>query len=110
MLRSALIVSGVMAILTTSPVYALGDVVDCADKTEDIFAAADVIVRNWDDWEEFVEAQTSVNIKNCMKNRFEKNGIVMCESTSTGKCSKAAAWSNPLNKKIHLCPSTLSIL
>lgn len=74
---------------------------------EDIDAASDVILRNWNDWESFVEAQTGMNVKNCLKNRFEKNGKVECESSSTGRCSGNAAWSNYLGKTAHLCPNTL---
>ena len=105
-LRSLNIIA--ISLLFSQTAYPLDDVIDCGNKEEDIVAAADVIVRNWDDWEVFVEAQTGVNIKKCMKNRFEKNGKVICASATSGKCKKgASAWSNPLNKKIHLCPTVI---
>ena len=88
--------------------YALGDINGCGSKVDDIEAAANAVLNNWKDWEAFVEAQTGVNIKKCMKNRFENNGKVICESSSSGQCKSAAAWSSPLNKKIHLCPTMLS--
>jgi len=98
----------ILFVMFSQPAYPLDAITDCGSKKDDIDAAADVIVRNWSDWESFVEAQTGVNIKNCMKNRFEKNGKVVCESSSTGKCDGAAAWASPLNKKIHICPATLN--
>ncbi|HXF04722.1 MAG TPA: hypothetical protein VNM72_04820 [Blastocatellia bacterium] len=40
-----------------------------------------------------------------MRNRFEENGIVICESSDTGSCNGAVAWASPFTKKVHLCPS-----
>lgn len=108
MKTSGLICAASFSLLSAQPAYALGEVTGCGDKKEDIEAAANVIQRNWSDWETFVEAQTGMNIKKCMKNRFEKNGKVICESSAKGKCDGAAAWASSLNKKIHLCPSVLS--
>ncbi len=107
MKKTALFLAALGTLLTVpDPAWCgLKDVKDCsATREEDIEAAAGAVARNWKDFESFVEDATGMNIKNCMENRFKKNGKVVCESSRTGKCSNAAAWASPLNRKVHLCP------
>lgn len=84
---------------------ALKEVKGCRTSVEaDLRGVANYIKNNWDDFEDFVEDETGLNIKSCMKNRFSKNGKIECESRMTGYCSGANGWAIPGSKRIHLCP------
>ena len=110
-MRPSTFVTGLLlaSLCATSSVHAgLKKVIDCTNTQEsDLNAAANVIANNWDDFEDFVEDETGLNIKNCMENRFESNGKVVCESSSKGQCKGSNAWASALNRKAHLCPGFL---
>lgn len=90
-------------------VVAAPDIKDCnTQQTKEIAQAIDWGAANWKQFEAFLETKMDVNVKNCLENRFKKNGKVVCESKSSGMCKSAAGWASPLNKKCHMCPGYLT--
>lgn len=65
---------------------------------------------NWSDYEKALEGIRGwpVKIGKCLKNRFKKNGKVVCKSSSKGQCKGANGWASPFTKKCHMCPGFLS--
>ena len=58
---------------------ALDDVIDCSDKQEkDIRAVAWNIADDWSNFKRSVEAETNINLHNCLEGRFSRNGKVKC--------------------------------
>ena len=55
------------------------DTIDCTvGQTDDINAAASALANDWNNFERSVEAATGRNIGNCLQNRFQQNGKVLC--------------------------------
>lgn len=95
--------------LSTTALAGLADVIDCNDNvTTDLNRVANHAADNWADVEDFMEDYTGINVKNCMKNRFKKNGKIVCEQKNTGRCDGALGWASPFNKKAHFCPTAIS--
>ena len=93
------------------------DIKDCTSlQTTEIAAAMDFGADDWHDYETALEdiRDWSVNIGNCLKDRFQKDGKVVCEKTMRGGCTTkdgpANGWASPfpsLSKKVHMCPDFL---
>ncbi|MBM4354248.1 MAG: hypothetical protein FJ109_10710 [Deltaproteobacteria bacterium] len=115
-MRKLLVTAVVLALITQSGLtFGLDSVTDCsATEKADIEAVANYLSEHWDDFEKHMESATDLNIRKCMKRRFEKNGDVLCKDNSAtglcectaekrekGKC--AAAWAVPLGKEVRIC-------
>jgi hypothetical protein len=88
-----------------------GDIKDCtAQQQDEAGLAVDWLADNWSELENRLESIRgwSVNIGNCLRNRFQKNGKIVCEQSNNGRCDGANAWAASLNRKCHLCPSWLN--
>jgi len=89
------------------------DIKDCRPgETAEMAQAIDWGAAHWKEYESFLERATDVNIKNCLEERFKKNGRVVCEKDMGGQCSSrkgnANAWASPFNKRCHMCPDFLT--
>lgn len=63
------------------PDSALGGVIDCdSTQSKDIRAVAWNIVDDWGNFEYSVESQTDIQLGNCIRDRFFRNGKVECVS------------------------------
>jgi hypothetical protein len=72
---------------------------------------------NWDEFERDLEAfrDWPVDIKSCLQERFQNNGKVVCEATSTGECAPVSGvpvngWGSTLglSHRCHMCPAFLN--
>jgi hypothetical protein len=94
------------------------DIIDCTStETKEIDQAIGWGSLNWDEFEKTLEAIRSwpVDIKSCLKNRFQTNGKVVCEAKSTGECKikssgTANGWASSigLSHRCHMCPTFLA--
>ena len=87
----------------------LASVKNCTITQEKDFRSIATYIKNhWRGFERYLERETDLNIKKCIKNRFKKNGKILCKSSNTGMCDGANGWAVPGAKKIRLCPSFLN--
>lgn len=89
------------------------DIKDCRPgETAEMAQAIDWGAAHWKEFESFLEGRADVSIKNCLEQRFKKNGRVVCEKDMGGQCSSrkgtALAWASPFNKRCHMCPDFMT--
>lgn len=91
------------------------DIHDCtAQETAEIAAAIDFGAEHWQAYKARLDDIRGwpVTIGNCLEERFQRNGTVVCERTMNGFCSNrkgdAAAWASPFNRRTHLCPNFMN--
>ncbi|HEB92102.1 MAG TPA: hypothetical protein ENI94_01215 [Gammaproteobacteria bacterium] len=86
------------------------DIKNCTtQETTEIGFAIDWGADNWAGFETALESirDWPVKIGGCLKNRFKKNGKVVCEDSMKGKCNGNNGWAAALNRKCHMCPDFL---
>lgn len=72
---------------------------------EDLEQMANYVSNNWNDFENYIDRNYGINLKNCIENRFKKNGTIVCEDS----CDPGVnGWARYLSKKAHFCPSFLN--
>lgn len=89
------------------------DVKDCAPgESLEMEQAIEWGADHWKEYEPVLEKAADVNIKNCLENRFKKNGKIVCEKDQGGMCSDRDGnnngWASALNKRCHMYPSFLN--
>lgn len=99
----------ILILTATSAFAGLRSVINCSSNVKsDMNTVANYIDANWNSYERFVERETGLNIKSCLKNRFQKNGKAECRS-SGGQCSgNVMAWATYLGKKANFCPLSIN--
>lgn len=95
--------------LAAATAHAGPDIKDCRPgETVEMAQAIDWGAAHWKEFESFLEREADVSIKNCLEQRFKKNGRVVCEKDMDGMCSTRKgnnnAWASPFNKRAHICP------
>lgn len=101
------------ALMTGGAAHAGADIKDCRPgETVEMAQAIDWGAAHWKEFESYLERNADVSIKNCLEERFKKNGRVVCEKDMGGYCSSrkgdANAWASPFNKRCHMCPDFLA--
>ena len=95
---------------TPPPSYALDGVTNCdATQEKDIRATAWNIADDWANFAAAVQLQTSFKVKDCLQDRFSKNGKVQCESKDVckkGVCRQGHSF--PGKQEIKIYPSFLN--
>lgn len=91
--------------LLNTNVFAM-ETVNCnSAQRDDLNAMANYVNNNWDEFEDYVDRNTGINLKSCIKNRFKKNGKVICEDSCAPNVN---GWAAYLSKKVHFCPLFLN--
>lgn len=93
-------------ILSTQIVNASVEIIDCnSTQKEDLEKMVNYVNNNWSDFEHYLESTTNINLKSCIKNRFKKNGKIICEDSCGPRVN---GWASYLSKKVHFCPSFMN--
>lgn len=99
-----------------APVMAGPDIKDCRPgESVEMAQVIDWGANHWKEYEAHLERHADISVKNCLRNRFAKNGRVVCEQDMGGRCSHAKkgdanGWASPFNKRCHLCPDFLQMV
>ncbi|MBL6991709.1 MAG: hypothetical protein ISR65_18150 [Bacteriovoracaceae bacterium] len=71
----------------------------------DLQEMADYVNNHWNAFENYIDRHYGINLKSCIKNRFKKNGKIVCENSCSSGVNGYAYY---LSKKAHFCPSFLN--
>jgi hypothetical protein len=85
-MKIRLLIAVISLLAAGSITMAAQNIIDCDEPFEtDIAAILWNVANEYDDFEDFVEDHAGVNLKSCMRNRFESNGDVKCMDLASGK-------------------------
>lgn len=59
---------------------------------------------HWRAFERYAERRMDINIKGCLRRRFQRNGKVVCRGRSR-RCRGKNAYAAYLSKKMNVCPT-----
>lgn len=115
LLNAARLALAALTTIASGSALAGPDIKDCRPgESLEMAQTIDWAAQHWKEFETEIERTTDVNIKNCLENRFKKNGRVVCEKDMGGRCSSrkgnANAWASPFNKRSHMCPDFMEMV